>query len=39
MRWTSGRVPEVKTLRRGEAATPDTLYVDSERVLRELIGP
>jgi hypothetical protein len=37
MRWTSGRVPEVKTLRRGEEPTPDTLYVDSERVLRELI--
>ena len=38
MRWTPGRVPQVKTLRRGEAATPDTLYVDSERVLRELIS-
>ena len=38
MRWTSGFVPEVKTLRRGEEPTPDTLYVDSGRVLRELIG-
>jgi hypothetical protein len=38
IRWTSGLVPEVKALRRGEEPTPDTLYVDSERVLRELIG-
>lgn len=38
LRWTSGYVPEVKSLRRGVAATPDTLYADSGRVLRELIG-
>jgi hypothetical protein len=37
MRWDSGFVPEVKLLPAGLEATPDTLYADSERILRELV--